>query len=120
MNDFYRNIWYNKVDGVYEIRKNGEYFDSFKYLEDALYERDCLEECFWDYEELVHREHTLNPYHDKKLPPFVNPLRNIYWENNKWLVAKIFNKKRNRYGSYDDLKDAINRRDFLESNEWGE
>jgi hypothetical protein len=64
---FYRNII--KSDDVYRIKHNNKDYGEFKKLSDALYERDCLFYCKFDYDLLVECD-LENKYENKDLPPF--------------------------------------------------
>lgn len=64
---FYRNIV--KSGNVYRIKYNNKDYGEFKKLSDALYERDALFYCNFDYDLLVESD-LENKYENMKLPPF--------------------------------------------------
>ena len=64
---FYRNIV--KTGNVYRIKYNNKDYGEFKNLSDALYERDALYYCNFDYDLLVESD-LENKYEHMELPPF--------------------------------------------------
>ncbi|WP_409199795.1 hypothetical protein [Methanobrevibacter sp. DSM 116169] len=64
---FYRNIV--QSGDVYRIKYKNKDYGEFKKLSDALYERDCLFYCNFDYDLLVECD-LENKYENKDLPPF--------------------------------------------------
>ena len=64
---FYRNIV--KSGKVYRVKYNNKDYGEFKKLSDALYERDALFFCNFDYDLLVECD-LENKYENMKLPPF--------------------------------------------------
>ena len=64
---FYRNIV--KSGNVYRIKYNNKDYGEFKKLSDALYERDALFYCNFDYDLLVECD-LENKYENMTLPPF--------------------------------------------------
>lgn len=64
---FYRNIV--KSGDVYRIKYNNKDYGEFKKLSDALYERDALFYCNFDYDLLVESD-LENKYENMDLPPF--------------------------------------------------
>lgn len=64
---FYRNIV--KTKDVYRIKYNNKDYGEFKKLSDALYERDALFYCNFDYDLLVECD-LENKYENMELPPF--------------------------------------------------
>lgn len=64
---FYRNIVKSK--NSYRIKYNNKDYGEFKKLSDALYERDALFYCNFDYDLLVESD-LENKYENMKLPPF--------------------------------------------------
>ncbi|WP_409200698.1 hypothetical protein [Methanobrevibacter sp. DSM 116169] len=120
MSDLYKYIHYNPKKKLYEIRKDGKYYDSFSLLTDALYERDCLVNADWDYDVLVDTPHYYNHYPNMDLPPFSkeNDMQNIYWDKNKWCIRKWINGKRLRFGRFKSLDEAKSHRDWLKKNGW--
>jgi len=66
---FYRNIV--RADNCYRIKHKNKDYGEFNKLSDALYERDCLFYCNFDYDLLVECD-LKNKYEKIKLPPFPN------------------------------------------------
>ena len=64
---FYRNIV--KSGKSYRIKHNNKDYGEFSKLSDALYERDCLFYCKFDYDLLVECD-LPNKYENMDLPPF--------------------------------------------------
>ncbi|MDO5848948.1 MAG: zinc ribbon domain-containing protein [Methanobrevibacter sp.] len=64
---FYRNIV--KTNNVYRIKYKNKDYGEFKNLSDALYERDALFYCNFDYDLLVECD-LENKYENMDLPPF--------------------------------------------------
>ena len=65
----YRYIW--KINGKYRVVKNNKSYGTFNTLENALLERDLLEDYNWNTEALINIETvTKNRYQEMNLPPF--------------------------------------------------
>ena len=64
---FYRNIV--KTGDVYRVKHNNKDYGEFSKLSDALYERDALFFCNFDYDLLVECD-LENKYENMELPPF--------------------------------------------------
>ena len=64
---FYRNIV--KTGDVYRVKHNNKDYGEFRKLSDALYERDALFFCNFDYDLLVECD-LENKYEHMDLPPF--------------------------------------------------
>ena len=64
--DLYRYVY--KCNHGWIIQKNHEHYGWYDKLEDALYERDRLEQVDWDLGEWVYLKDTENPYKYTKLP----------------------------------------------------
>ena len=64
---FYRNIV--KTGNVYRVKHNNKDYGEFRKLSDALYERDALFFCNFDYDLLVECD-LENKYENMVLPPF--------------------------------------------------
>ena len=64
---FYRNIV--KTGNVYRVKHKNKDYGEFKKLSDALYERDALFFCNFDYDLLVECD-LENKYEHMELPPF--------------------------------------------------
>ena len=113
--DFYKYIIYE--EGLYKIRRNNEIYNAFTKLTDALDERDCLIRAKWDWDNLCSQETDFekNKYKDMELP---EDMRNIYREDDKWIIRKTINGKHKRFGKSKDLKEILRRREKLRLNGW--
>ena len=69
--DFYKYIVKSK-DGSYTLKKDNEWYGTYKNIEDALHDRDLLIECDWDVTEMNARDETPNKYYGIDLPHLVN------------------------------------------------
>lgn len=100
---FYRYI--SKKKNIFIIRKDGEYFGSYKNVEDALYERDRLIQVDWDVDLWVGLAETNNAYYQITLPPFEHTSTYISEEKECWVVR---DKGRNQTyrGRYSSLEEA--------------
>lgn len=100
---FYRYISYE--NGKYLIRKGNEHFGEFKTVEEALYERDRLIGCDWDWETYVQLPDTINGYIHIDLPPFEHNASYITHIKEYWtVISKGANPK--YYGCYHSLDEA--------------
>lgn len=101
---FYRYIF--EVNGKYRIIKNAETFLICDTIEEALYERDRLENVNWDWEEYVHMVDTINGYIHIDLPPYSKKYSYITEESEHWMVrGKGKNPKyHGTYSSYDEAE----------------
>ena len=128
---FYRNIV--KSGEVYRIKYNNKDYGEFKKLSDALYERDALFYCNFDYDLLVECD-LENKYEDMLLPPFPEKrskgrIKGIK-VNKKEREGEILfdHKKRSFYikkgdekiGNYASMTEAFYYKKMLMENDWNE
>lgn len=115
---FYRYI-YESHNG-YRIIYQGESYGWYDDIRWALYDRDRLESCNWDYGEFIMKDETDNPYLGMRLPK--HNLRHwrqyIYPNGKSWRIAKRSNNELKVYGTFKTLDEAIKMRDKLIENEW--
>lgn len=106
---FYRYIYKENIRGKekYMIRKNGELFMDCYTLEEALYERDRLENAEWDWDNYVQMPDTINGYIHIDLPPFEKKSTHIYEVPEQWVVRGK-GKRQKYYGTYYDYSEAKN------------
>ncbi|MBS7258661.1 MAG: zinc ribbon domain-containing protein [Methanobrevibacter sp.] len=126
---FYRNIV--KTGNVYRVKYNNKDYGEFKKLSDALYERDALFFCNFDYDLLVECD-LENKYENKVLPPFPEkrPKGRIKGTkvNKKEREGEIlFNHKIRKFyikkgdeniGQYDTMTEAFYYKKLLMNNDW--
>lgn len=118
--NFYRYI-YPKHNG-YQIIKNNTYYGWYDDIRWALYDRDRLEDCNWDYEEFVWLPETENKYLSMRLPPKeCNNWRQYVYPNKKsFRVVKRIDGVLKCFGTYKTLDEALDKRDELIKNGWCE
>ena len=116
--NFYRYI-YKKYNG-YQITKDNQHYGWYDDLRWALYDRDRLEECNWDYEEFVWLPETENPYLHIRLPPnnCNRWMQYIYPNKKSYRVSKRINGELIHFGTYQSLDEAMDRRDELIKKGW--
>ena len=128
---FYRNIV--KTGNVYRVKYNNKDYGEFKKLSDALYERDALFFCNFDYDLLVECD-LENKYENMELPPFPEkrPKGRIKGTkvNKKEREGELLfdHKKRGFYiqkgekifGYYDTMTKAFYYKKLLMDNHWDE
>ncbi|MGN0104624.1 zinc ribbon domain-containing protein [Methanobrevibacter ruminantium] len=126
---FYRNIV--KSGKKYRIKYNNKDYGEFSKLSDALYERDCLFYCKFDYDLLVECD-LPNKYENMDLPPFPESRPRGRIEGNlkfkKDLEGEIvFNHKERKfcvirgeenYGQYDTMVEAYFVKKTLMEHDW--
>ena len=126
---FYRNIV--KSGKKYRIKYNNKDYGEFSKLSDALYERDCLFYCKFDYDLLVECD-LPNKYENMDLPPFPESRPRGRIEGNlkfkKDLEGEIvFNHKERKfsvirgeenYGQYDSMVEAYFVKKTLMEHDW--
>lgn len=100
---FYKNIYL--INRKYYIYKDNESYGGFNTLPEALYERDKLIKCGWDWENYVEAPETLNNYIHMELPPFSHEAKFITHEKEKWMVYGK-GRKYKYYGQYDSKEKA--------------
>ena len=128
---FYRNIV--KTGDVYRVKYNNKDYGEFSRLSDALYERDALFFCNFDYDLLVECD-LENKYENMELPPFPEkrPKGRIKGTkvNKKEREGEIlFNHKKRGfyikrgetiYGYYDTMTEAFYYKKLLMNSNWDE
>jgi hypothetical protein len=126
---FYRNIV--KTGDVYRVKHNNKDYGEFSRLSDALYERDALFFCNFDYDLLVECD-LENKYENMELPPFPEkrPKGRIKGTkiNKKEREGEIlFNHKLRKFyiqkgheiiGHYDTMTEAYYYKKLLMANNW--
>ena len=126
---FYRNII--KTGNVYRVKHKNKDYGEFTKLSDALYERDALFFCNFDYDLLVECD-LENKYENMDLPPFPEkrPKGRIKGSkiNKKEREGEIlFNHKLKRFyiqrgddiiGYYDTMTEAFYYKKMLMDNNW--
>ena len=126
---FYRNIV--KTGDVYRVKYNNKDYGEFRKLSDALYERDALFFCNFDYDLLVECD-LENKYENMELPPFPErrPKGRIKGTkvNKKEREGEIlFNHKIRKFyiqkgddiiGHYDTMTEAFYYKKMLMDNNW--
>ena len=126
---FYRNIV--KTGNVYRVKYNNKDYGEFTKLSDALYERDALFFCNFDYDLLVECD-LENKYENMELPPFPErrPKGRIKGTkvNKKEREGEIISNhnKRKFYiqkgddiiGHYDSMTEAFYYKKLLMDNNW--
>ena len=126
---FYRNIV--KTGNVYRVKYNNKDYGEFSKLSDALYERDALFFCNFDYDLLVECD-LENKYENMELPPFPErrPKGRIKGTkvNKKEREGEIlFNHKIRKFyiqkgediiGHYDSMTEAFYYKKLLMDNNW--
>lgn len=102
MGGFYKYIVKSK--NSYRIIKDNVDYGSFSRLTDALYERDRLIKCNWDWEASLELEETENLYEKmSRLPPFIHEYSYIHEVSQSYQVHKgreycgTFNNKADAY-----------------------
>ena len=126
---FYRNIIKNGDN--YRVIYNNKDYGEFTRLSDALYERDALFFCNFDYDLLVECD-LENRYENMELPPFPEKrpkgrLKGNHVNKNEregeiqfdHKIMKFYIKKGNEIiGSYDTMTEAFYYKKILMDNNW--
>ena len=126
---FYRNIV--KTGDVYRVKHNNKDYGEFRKLSDALYERDALFFCNFDYDLLVDCD-LENKYENMVLPPFPErrprgPIKGTKFNKKEREGEILFDhKKRSFYikrmgeiiGYYDTMTEAFYYKKLLMDNDW--
>lgn len=126
---FYRNIV--KTGDVYRVKHNNKDYGEFKKLSDALYERDALFFCNFDYDLLVECD-LENKYENMVLPPFPEkrprgPIKKTKFNKKEREGEILFDHKvRGFYikrmgeiiGYYDTMTEAFYYKKLLMDNDW--
>ena len=114
---FYRNI--TRRHNGWQLRKDGEHYGWYENVEDALFDRDRLEQVDWDMGIFVELPEIPNPYYHINLPPYEEVKSSfIQYLPEKWRVQKRINGKMCYFGTYDSFEEAEKRRDDLLRKRW--
>lgn len=127
---FYRYIIKNK--DIYRIKYKNKDYGEFKKLSDALYERDALIHCNFDYDLLVEYD-IKNKYENMTLPPFPKKRSKGRIKGNKikkktegeilfnHKIKKFYIKKEDKIYQYcDTMTEAYYIKKKLIDNHWNE
>ena len=116
---FYRNIV--KTGDVYRVKYNNKDYGEFRKLSDALYERDALFFCNFDYDLLVECD-LENKYANMELPPFPEKRPKTEREGEILFdhkMRKFYIKKGEEIiGHYDTMTEAFYYKKLLMDNHW--
>ncbi|WP_405295830.1 zinc ribbon domain-containing protein [Methanobrevibacter sp.] len=126
---FYRNIV--KTGDVYRVKYNNEDYGEFRKLSDALYERDALFFCNFDYDLLVECD-LENKYENMELPPFPEKrpkgrIKGTKFNKKEREGEILFNHKIRKFyiqkgddiiGHYDTMTEAFYYKKLLMDNNW--
>lgn len=126
---FYRNIV--KTGDVYRVKYNNKDYGEFRKLSDALYERDALFFCNFDYDLLVECD-LENKYENMTLPPFPEKRPKGRIKGTKFnkteregeilfdhKIRKFFIQKGEEIiGRYDTMTEAFYYKKLLMDNNW--
>ena len=126
---FYRNIV--KTGDVYRVKHNNKDYGEFRKLSDALYERDALFFCNFDYDLLVDCD-LENKYENMVLPPFPEkrprgPIKGTKFNKKEREGEILFNHKIKAFyikrmgeiiGYYDTMTEAFYYKKLLMDNDW--
>ena len=114
---FYRYI--TKRNNGWQLRKDGEHYGWYEDIEDALFDRDRLEQVEWDMSIFVELPEIPNPYYHIRLPPY-EEVRSSYIQHlpERWRVQKRIDGKMSYFGTYDSFEEAEKRRNELIKNGW--
>ena len=112
-----------KRGNSYTIRRQRKYYGTYGKLENAMLERDLLEDVNWDVAALINLPSVVNNrYFEWDLPPFPTLPRNDVYGLPKYItrgskgnyrVQKLLDGKVCSFGTYSRLEDAVNVRDEL-------
>ena len=126
---FYRSIV--KTGDVYRVKHNNKDYGEFRKLSDALYERDALFFCNFDYDLLVDCD-LENKYENMVLPPFPEkrprgPIKGTKFNKKEREGEILFNHKIKAFyikrmgeiiGYYDTMTEAFYYKKLLMDNDW--
>ena len=126
---FYRNI--EKTGDVYRVKHNNKDYGEFRKLSDALYERDALFFCNFDYDLLVECD-LENKYENMVLPPFPEkrprgPIKGTKFNKKEREGEILFNHKIKAFyikrmgeiiGYYETMTEAFYYKKLLMDNDW--
>ena len=126
---FYRNIV--KTGNVYRVKHNNKDYGEFRKLSDALYERDALFFCNFDYDLLVECD-LENKYEHMELPPFPEKrpkgrIKGMKVNKKEREGEILFDHKLRKFyiqkgediiGHYDTMTEAFYYKKLLMDNDW--
>ncbi len=126
---FYRNIV--KTGDVYRVKHNNKDYGEFRKLSDALYERDALFFCNFDYDLLVECD-LENKYENMVLPPFPEkrprgPIKGTKFNKKEREGEILFDHKVKAFyikrmgeiiGYYNTMTEAFYYKKLLMDNDW--
>ena len=114
---FYRNITRRGLG--WQLRHNDEHMGWYDRIEDALFDRDRLEQCDWDMSVFVELPEIPNPYDHMKLPRYEErKITFIQHLPERWRVQKRIDGKMCYFGTYESFEEAEKRRNELVINGW--
>ena len=87
-------------------------------MEEALFDRDRLEQTNWNVSLWLELPDMPNPYYHIELPPFNHDKTYITRLPERFKVQKRINGKAKVFGTYESYEEAKQRRDELISNNW--
>ena len=120
-----------KTGNVYRVKHNNKDYGEFKKLSDALYERDALFFCNFDYDLLVECD-LENKYEHMELPPFPEKrpkgrIKGMHVNKKEREGEILFNHKMRKFyiqrgeeiiGQYDTMTEAFYYKKILMDNDW--
>ena len=114
---FYRYITRRGLG--WQLRKNGEHYGWYDRIEDALFDRDRLEQCDWDFSVFCELPEISNPYEHMELPPYEERKATfIRHLPQRWRVEKRIEGKLCYFGTYKTFEEAEERRNELIKTGW--
>ena len=114
---FYRYI--SRRGTGYQILKNNEHYGWYDRIEDALFDRDRLEQVDWDIQTWTELPEIPNPYEHMDLPAYEERKTTfIQHLPERWRVQKRLNGKMCYFGTYKTFEEAEERRNELIMNGW--
>lgn len=120
-NEFYKNITYNKLSGLYQITYKGITRASDKSLTFILSERDLILKYEGDEELMCENVNNIYEYGEDELPPFPKSINNISYEGNSKYKYKLKKQLRNHriiIGQYSNYELAYLIKSYLENKKW--
>ncbi|WP_458456502.1 hypothetical protein [Methanobrevibacter sp.] len=114
---FYRYI--TRRGAGWQLRKNGEHYGWYDRIEDALFDRDRLEQCDWDFSIFCELPEIPNPYEHMELPSY-EERKSTFIQRlpQRWRVQKRIDGKMCYFGTYKTFEEAEERRNDLIKNGW--
>lgn len=98
--------------------KNNEHYGWYPDLPTALFDRDRLEQCDWNFSIFVELPEIPNPYKHMELPSFEHDTSYITIVPTRFRVTKRIDGKLRYFGEFKTLDEARERRDECISNGW--